>query len=139
MFSDGEPPCTRHANEYEQSLQSRNGLDRFRGCTEARGKESNRADSSPNMTRHMFYMGFLFFSFFFLFLFVFYFFIFFYAKAAATKAADVIVSSVAPPPDLTYVLRGGFFFSFFFLFLFAFSFSFFIFNFNFFSILIFAM
>ena len=48
VFSDGEPPCTRHANAYEQSLQSRNGLDRFRGYTEARGKESNGADSSPN-------------------------------------------------------------------------------------------
>ena len=45
VFSDGEPPCAGHANEYERS---RNGLDRFRGCTEARGKESNGADSSPN-------------------------------------------------------------------------------------------
>ena len=48
VFSDGEPPCTGHANEYEWSLRSRNGLDRFRGCTEAQAKESNGADSSPN-------------------------------------------------------------------------------------------
>src|ERR1700761_8238499 len=39
VFSDGEPPCIRHANEYEQSLRSRNGLDRFRGCTEARASK----------------------------------------------------------------------------------------------------
>src|ERR1700761_628284 len=49
VFSDGEPPCTRHANEYERSLRSRVRLDRFRGCTEAWAMESNGADSSPNM------------------------------------------------------------------------------------------
>ena len=31
VFSDGEPPCTGHVNEYERSLRSQNGLDRFRG------------------------------------------------------------------------------------------------------------
>src|ERR1700761_9464307 len=36
VFSDGEPLCIRHANEYEWSLRSRIRLDRFRGCTEAR-------------------------------------------------------------------------------------------------------
>jgi len=49
VFSDGEPPCTRHANEYERSLRSRVRLDRFRGCTEAWAMESNGADSSPNI------------------------------------------------------------------------------------------
>ena len=48
VFSAGEPPCTGHANEYERGLWSQNGLDRFRGCTEARAMESNGADSSPN-------------------------------------------------------------------------------------------
>src|SRR6201996_6471560 len=48
VFSDGEPPCTRHANEYERSLRSRVRLDRFRGGTEAWAMESNGADSSPN-------------------------------------------------------------------------------------------
>src|SRR6201997_4591249 len=49
MFSDGEPPCTGHANEYERGLRSRNRLDRFRGRTEARATESAGADSSPNI------------------------------------------------------------------------------------------
>ena len=48
VFSDGEPPCIGHTNEYEQGLRSRNRLDCFRGCTEARAMESNGADSSPN-------------------------------------------------------------------------------------------
>src|SRR6201996_8431764 len=48
VFSDGEPLCIRHANEYEQSLRSHIRLDRFRGCTEVRAMESNGADSSPN-------------------------------------------------------------------------------------------
>src|ERR1700761_7926008 len=49
VFSDGEPPCIGHANEYERGLWSRSGLDRFRGCTEARAMESAGADSSPNI------------------------------------------------------------------------------------------
>ena len=53
VFSNGEPPCTGHANEYERSLRSRNGLDCFRGCTEARAKESNGADSSPNRVENL--------------------------------------------------------------------------------------
>ena len=35
VFSDGEPPCTGHANEYERGLRSRDRLNRFRRCTEA--------------------------------------------------------------------------------------------------------
>ena len=35
VFSDGEPPCIGHTNEYERGLQSWDRLNHFRRCTEA--------------------------------------------------------------------------------------------------------